>query len=304
MQGKSESMSESMIRRAYGKINLGLDVVRRRADGYHEVRMIMQTVSIYDRVELVKTERAGIELKSNLDWLPVDEGNIAYRAADMIRKEFHIRQGIRLRLEKHIPAAAGMAGGSADAAAVLQGMNELFSLGLSEQELRARGVKLGADVPYCIMGGTALAEGIGERLTRLPALPACPLLIATPQVRVSTKLVYEKLRADELRQHPDIDGMAEAIRRGELSGVISRLGNVLETVTASEYPIIEEIKALMRECGACGALMSGSGPTVFGIFENRETARRAAEAIKRKGLAEQVYEAAPVDLQEALEQEE
>lgn len=297
-------MSESMIRRAYGKINLGLDVVRRRADGYHEVRMIMQTVSIYDRVELEKTERAGIELKSNLDWLPVDEGNIAYRAADMIRKEFHIRQGIRLRLEKHIPAAAGMAGGSADAAAVLQGMNELFSLGLSEQELRACGVKLGADVPYCIMGGTALAEGIGERLTRLPALPACQLLIATPQVRVSTKLVYEKLRADELRQHPDIDGMAEAIRRGELSGVISRLGNVLETVTASEYPIIEEIKALMRECGACGALMSGSGPTVFGIFENRETARRAAEAIKGKGLAEQVYEAAPVDLQEALEQEE
>lgn len=297
-------MSESMIRRAYGKINLGLEVVRRRADGYHEVRMIMQTVSIYDRVELMKTERAGIELESNLDWLPTGEGNIAYRAADMLRKEFHIEQGIRLRLEKHIPAAAGMAGGSADAAAVLQGMNELFSLGLSEQELRARGVKLGADVPYCIMGGTALAEGIGERLTRLPAMPACPLLIATPQVRVSTKLVYEKLRADELRQHPDIDGMAEAIRRGELSGVISRLGNVLETVTALEYPIIEEIKALMRECGACGALMSGSGPTVFGIFENREMVRRAAEAIKGKGLAEQVYEAAPVDQQEAFKQEE
>lgn len=287
-------MANTITQKAYGKINLGLDVVRKREDGYHEVRMIMQTVSVSDCIELTKTEIAGIELKSNLSWLPSDEKNIAYRAAALLMKEFDIKQGVRISLQKNIPVAAGMAGGSADAAAVLRGINEMFSLGLSQRELMERGVKLGADVPYCVMGGTALAEGIGEVLTPLPLLPECHLLIAKPQVGVSTKFVYEKLRADKLVHHPDIDGMAEAIRQGEMPGVICRLENVLETVTIPAYPVIEELKSLVRECGAQNVLMSGSGPTVFGIFEDKEAVQDAAKLVKKSGLAKQIYEAVTV----------
>ncbi len=288
-------MSEAIHLKAYGKINLGLDVVRKREDGYHEVRMIMQTVSVYDSLELAKTETPGIKLETNLDWLPVDEGNLAYRAADMLMQEFGIKKGVHIRLEKNIPVAAGMAGGSTDAAAVLKGVNELFSLGLSEQELMKRGVKLGADVPYCIMGGTALSEGIGEILTPLSAIPVCHLLIAKPEVGVSTKFVYENLRANELEKHPDIDGMAEAVRNGDLAGVINRLENVLETVTIPSYPIIDEIKSFMKAHGAENVLMSGSGPTVFGIYTSEELLHEAAEALKESGLAKQIYEAKPVN---------
>lgn len=288
-------MLEAIHVKAYGKINLGLDVVRKREDGYHEVRMIMQTVSVYDSLELAKTETSGIKLETNLDWLPVDEGNLAYRAADMLMQEFGIKEGVHIRLEKNIPVAAGMAGGSTDAAAVLKGVNELFSLGLSEAELMKRGVKLGADVPYCIMGGTALSEGIGEILTSLPAMPVCHLLIAKPEVGVSTKFVYENLRANELEKHPDIDGMTEAIWAGDLAGVINRLENVLETVTIPAYPIIDEIKSFMKAHGAENVLMSGSGPTVFGIYTKEELLHEAAEALKESGLAKQIYEAKPVN---------
>lgn len=288
-------MSETIHVKAYGKINLGLDVVRKREDGYHEVRMIMQTVSVYDSLELAKTETLGIKLETNLDWLPVDEENLAYRAADMLMQEFGIKKGVHIRLGKNIPVAAGMAGGSTDAAAVLKGVNELFSLGLSEAELMKRGVKLGADVPYCIMGGTALSEGIGEILTPLPAMPVCHLLIAKPEVGVSTKFVYENLRANELEKHPDIDGMTEAIWSGDLAGVINRLENVLETVTIPAYPIIDEIKSFMKAHGAENVLMSGSGPTVFGIYTDEELLHKAAEALKESGLAKQIYEAKPVN---------
>lgn len=288
-------MAETIQLNAYGKINLGLDVVRKREDGYHEVRMIMQTVSVCDSLTLKKTNVPGIKLETNLDWLPVDERNLAYRAADMLMKEFGIKEGVHICLEKNIPVAAGMAGGSTDAAAVLKGVNQLFSLGLSEEELMKRGVKLGADVPYCIMGGTALSEGIGEILTRLPALPMCHLLIAKPEVGVSTKFVYGNLRANELKAHPDIDGMAEAIRNGELRGVVSRLENVLETVTIPAYPIIDEIKCFMKKHGAENVLMSGSGPTVFGIYTNEELLHEAAEALKESGLVKQIYEAKPVN---------
>lgn len=292
-------MSEKIKLRAYGKINLGLDVVRRREDGYHEVRMIMQTVSVYDMLELEQTDKPGIELNTNLPWLPVNEGNLAYRAADSLMKEAGIRRGVHINLRKHIPVAAGMAGGSTDAAAVLRGINRLFSLGLSDEELMNRGVKLGADVPYCIMGGTALSEGIGEILTPLPPVPECHILIAKPSVSVSTRFVYENLKADELKVHPDINGMAEAVKTGRLKGVIDRLGNVLETVTVPAYPVIKEIKDFMKEHGAENALMSGSGPTVFGIYDKEETMHEAAEALKKTGLAKQIYEAEPVDAQQA-----
>lgn len=207
----------------------------------------------------------------------------------MLMEEFQVREGLEIHLQKHIPVAAGMAGGSADAAAVLYGVNRMFRLGLGQKELMERGVKIGADVPYCLMRGTALSEGIGEVLTRLPAAPACKVVIAKPGISVSTKYVYGHLDAAGIKEHPDIDGMAEAIREGSYEGVVERLGNVLETVTQERYPVIGEIKGLLMENGADGALMSGSGPTVFGLFREEKKAREALRALEKSGLAKQMY---------------
>lgn len=275
-------MTDRLELKAYGKINLGLDVVRKRADGYHEVRMIMQTVNLHDRIVMERVQETGIRTETNLPYVPDGEGNLAYRAAKLLMEEFALPGGVEIKIRKHIPVAAGMAGGSTDAAAVLVGMNRLFGLGLSKKELMVRGVKLGADVPYCILRGTALSEGIGEILTELPPAPGCSIVLAKPQVSVSTKAIYGKLRADELKpeEHPDIDGMAEAIRKNDLDGIISRLGNVLELVTIPDHPEIGTIKRLMMENGAEGALMSGSGPTVFGIFKDPQAASRTCEILK------------------------
>ena len=280
--------------KAYGKINLGLDVVRRREDGYHEVRMIMQTVRVYDAIELNRTEEEGIRLSTNLYYLPDNENNLGYRAAKLLMDEFGIRDGVEIKMKKFIPVAAGMAGGSSDAAAVLFGINKMFGLGLSEKELMERGVRLGADVPYCIMRGTALSEGIGEILTPLPPMPQCRVLIAKPAVSVSTKHVYESLNLPSLgaEAHPDIDAMRAAIERKDLSGVVSQLGNVLETVTIPENPVIQTLKDKMMEMGADGSLMSGSGPTVFGLFTNQAAAQAAYEELRygsSQNLAKQVY---------------
>ena len=277
--------------KAYGKINLGLDVLRKREDGYHDVRMIMQTVGIFDRIDLIRNQEPGIQVETNLYYLPTNENNLVYKAAKLLMDEFHITSGITIRLKKFIPVAAGMAGGSSDAAAVLFGVNKMFQLGLTTTQLMERGVKIGADVPYCILRGTALSEGIGEVLTPLPPVPQCQVLIAKPGISVSTKFVYENLHANELRpeQHPDIDGMIDAIRARDLHGIAGKLGNVLETVTVSEYPVIGEIKKTMMDYGAIGSLMSGSGPTVFGIFEKQETAEKAFEAMRSAGFTEQVF---------------
>lgn len=275
------------------KINLGLDVVRKREDGYHEVRMIMQTIRMYDQIDLEISEKPGIYVQTNLPFLPCDENNLTYRAAKLLMDEFGIRQGISIDLKKFIPVAAGMAGGSTDAAAVMVGINRLFRLGLTRRELMRRGVKIGADVPYCIMRGTALAEGIGEVLTPLPPMPSCHLLIGKPAVNVSTKFVYTSLRADKIRRHPDIGGMAQAIREGDLFGIVSRMDNVLERVTIPEYPVIGEIKRHMKKHGALGALMSGSGPTVFGVFDDGEKAKRAAAELRKSRLARQVFLTVP-----------
>ena len=280
--------------KAYGKINLGLDVVRRREDGYHEVRMIMQTVRVYDAIELNRTEEEGIRLSTNLYDLPDNENNLGYRAAKLLMDEFGIRDGVEIKMKKFIPVAAGMAGGSSDAAAVLFGVNKMFGLGLSKQELMERGVRLGADVPYCIMRGTALSEGIGEILTPLPPMPQCRVLIAKPSVSVSTKHVYENLNLPSLgaEAHPDIDAMRAAIEKKDLSGVVSQLGNVLETVTIPENPVIQTLKDKMMEMGADGSLMSGSGPTVFGLFTNQTAAQAAYEELRygsSQDLAKQGY---------------
>ena len=280
---------DKMELKALGKINLGLDVLGRRENGYHDVRMVMQTVYLYDQIRIEKTKKPGIELSTNLFYLPVNENNLAYQAADLLMKEFDVKEGVKITLDKHIPVAAGMAGGSSNAAAVLFGINRMFSLGLSQKELMERGVTLGADVPYCVMRGTVLAEGIGEILTPLPACPKCHVLIAKPPISVSTKMVYEKLDALEITEHPDIDGILNGLARKNIHKVAECMGNVLEQVTIPVYPVIEQIKNVMKEGGAMNAMMSGSGPTVFGLFEDRQSARRAAQKIKEQKLAKQVY---------------
>lgn len=275
--------------KALAKINLGLDVLGKREDGYHNVRMVMQSIYLYDNVRIQQKRAPGIELVSNLYYLPTDSGNIAYKAAQMLMEEFGLPGGIRITLEKHIPVAAGMAGGSSNAAAVLFGMNRLYGLGLSQQELMERGVRLGADVPYCIMRGTVLAEGIGEKLTILPSMPKCAVLIAKPPISVSTKVVYEALDSMEIIRHPDIDGLLLALEKGSLKDAAACMGNVLEDVTITRYPVINDIKQEMIDAGALNAMMSGSGPTVFGLFENKMLAREAQERIRKKGFAKQSY---------------
>ena len=280
---------ERITQRAYAKINIGLDVLRRRADGYHEVKMIMQTVDLYDELILEKRKQPGIALRTDNGELPLDGDNLICKAAELLIREKDIQEGVNIMLTKRIPIAAGMAGGSADAVATLRGLNELFGLGYSVPELQTLGVKLGADIPYCIVGGTMLSEGIGEILTPLPAPPAAYLVIAKPDTNVSTAYVYGNLHADRLTWHPDIDGMIDALRKQDLGGITGRLGNVLETVTVREYPVIERIRELLKMQGAENALMSGSGPTVFGIFKEKETAERAAEAVECGKLAKQIF---------------
>lgn len=278
--------------KALGKINLGLDVLGRRENGYHDVRMVMQTVYLYDQITIKKRRRSGIGIETNLYYLPVNENNLAYRAAKLLMDEFRIEDGISIRLNKHIPVAAGMAGGSSNAAAVLFGMNRIFGLGLTMEELMKRGVTLGADVPYCIMRGTVLAEGIGEVLTPLAPMPKCFVLLAKPPVAVSTKLVYEKLDSQEIEKHPDIDGIIEGLEEQSLAKITASMGNVLERVTALEYPVIDKIKNTMKTAGALNAMMSGSGPTVFGIFEDKANADAAAAQLK--GLAGDIAVTVPV----------
>ncbi|HJB15441.1 MAG TPA: 4-(cytidine 5'-diphospho)-2-C-methyl-D-erythritol kinase [Candidatus Blautia excrementipullorum] len=277
--------------RAMAKINLGLDVIRRREDGYHEVRMIMQTIRMYDTLDIRRKRTPGIALSVNLPYIPCDERNLVYKAAKLLMDEFQIKEGVSIKLTKSIPVAAGMAGGSADAAAAFVGINRLFRLGLTEEELMKRAVGTGADVPYCIMRGTALAEGIGEKLSQLPPLPDCYVLIGKPGVSVSTKMAYENLKLDQIKRHPDIDGMIRDIQKGDLYSMTEKMENVFEPGIIERYPVIRKIKDFMKEKGALGAMMSGSGPTVFGIFDDMEKIHAAAEALKKTGLAKTVFAA-------------
>lgn len=282
-------MEDTLQLKAYAKINLALDVVGKREDGYHEVRMIMQTVKLYDKLTFRLLEEDAIRLKTNVGFLPCDENNLIYKAVRCLKEQYHVKQGMEIDLYKCIPVAAGMAGGSTDCAAALIGAAKLFGLHLDKQTLMKIGVRLGADVPYCIMRGTALSEGIGEILTPLPSIPDCRILIAKPPVGVSTKFVYEHLDEQGIETHPDVDGMVQAIREGNLLGITNRMGNVLENVTIPEYPVIDQIKKCMIEQGALNAMMSGSGPTVFGIYEDREKAEKTKRIIQDRNLADQVY---------------
>ena len=276
--------------KATAKINLGLDVLRKREDGYHDLRMVMQMTGMFDRISMFpRAGRPGISFRTNLPYIPANENNLAYRAAKLLMDEFEVNDGLSINLQKFIPVAAGLAGGSTDAAAVLVGTNKLFHLGLSLEELMVRGKKLGADVPYCLLGGTALAEGIGEVLTPLPNLPSCSILLAKPPVSVSTKEVYGALHADEIEIHPDIDGMVEALKAGDLRGVCDRCANVLEDVTAPSRPVIGEMEQDMKKMGALCSIMSGSGPTVFGIFDDESSARKCRNNMRDKYSGSRIF---------------
>lgn len=285
-------MNEYQLK-AYAKINLGLDVVRRLPNGYHEVKMVMQNVGIYDELTFRKLPE-GIRITTDTEELPTDENNLIYKAAKLMFTEYNIQEGIHIHLSKNIPIAAGMAGGSTDAAAAMKGINELFELNVSLEHLMELGVRIGADVPYCILGGTALAEGIGEKLTSLKDMPLCHILVAKPDINVSTKFVYEHLDAAGVTHHPDIDGMVKALEQDNLQGILDRMENVLETVTIPAHPVISTIKEKMIELGAINTLMSGSGPTVFGIFPDKAKAMLAFEEMKETGLANQVFLTTPV----------
>ena len=265
--------------RALAKINLGLDILRKREDGYHEVRMIMQTIQMYDVLEMKRVRKPGISLSVNYSYIPNDERNLVYKAAKLLMDEFQVKGGVDIHLEKFIPVAAGMAGGSSDAAAALVGINRMFQLGLTKRQLMERGVQR----------GTALAEGIGEKLTRITQVPDCFVLIGKPGINVSTKAAYESLQLDKISSHPDIDGMIGDIERGDLLAMTQKMGNVFEPGIIEKYPVIGEIKALMESHGALKAMMSGSGPTVFGIFDDREKMEAAAEVLRESRLAKTVF---------------
>ena len=275
--------------RALAKINLGLDILRKREDGYHEVRMIMQTIQMYDVLEIRRVKKPGISLSVNYPYIPNDERNLVYKAAKLLMDEFQVKEGVTINLHKFIPVAAGMAGGSSDAAAAFVGVNRMFHLGLTEEQLMERAVKVGADVPYCIMRGTALAEGIGEKLTRITPVPDCFVLIGKPGINVSTKAAYESLQLDKITTHPDIDGMIKDIECGNLLAMTEKMGNVFEPGIIGKYPVIGEIKELMEAHGALKAMMSGSGPTVFGIFDDRKKMEAAAAALRESRLAKTVF---------------
>ncbi len=272
---------DNLTVKAFAKINLSLDVLGTLPNGYHEVKMVMQTVSLYDLVELKKTS-AGITLGCSLKFLPTGEDNLAYRAAAAFFEETGIAGGVDIFLKKHIPVGAGLAGGSSNAAAVLKGLNTLYNANLSTGKLCEIGTKLGADVPYCIIGGTRLAEGIGEKLSPLPKLPPCYIVLVKPSFSISTKWVYDNIDACPDIVHPPTDKLIEALHSSDLQGVCSNMGNVLEDVSIAHYPILSEVKSDLLDLGAIGSQMSGSGPTVFGIFDNEEKALQAKDVLWKK----------------------
>ncbi len=281
---------------AYAKVNLGLDILGMRDNGYHDVKMVMQTIDLFDTLRFTTLAEDTIRISSNDGDMPCNEENLVYQAIDLMKREFAVKKGVEVYIEKHIPIAAGMAGGSADCAAALKACNLLFELHLSAEALMGYGKKLGADVPYCIMGGTALAEGIGEKLTGLPAMPDCYILVAKPPISVSTGDVYRSYDHEEYVAHPDIDGMVKAIQNENLDGVTARMANVLESVTEKQHPVILELKDMIRTAGAKNAMMTGSGPTVFGIFSDHVLAEDAKNEIVKSGLTKEVHVVRPVTI--------
>jgi len=273
--------------KAPAKINLLLDVLKKREDGFHEVEMIMTMVDLADRLEMEELPRDTIIISSQAGYIPLDEKNLAFQAARLIKDRYDVRKGVYIHLDKHIPVAAGLAGGSSDAAATLRGLNRLWRLNIGDDELRNLGAELGSDVPYCVSGGTAIARGRGEKLEMIDNPPQCWVVLAKPPINVSTADVYGRLRAGELKAHPSTARMAQAIREGSFPRVCRELGNVLESVTLPMYPEVQQLKETMRKLGADGVLMSGSGPTVFGLVAKEAKAARIYNGLR--GFCKEVY---------------
>lgn len=295
--------------KAYAKVNLALDVLGKRPDGYHEVRMVMQNLNIYDEltftVSNIKSvgaastgsddENYHIEIETNKPELPTDGDNLIYKAIRLMFQEYNISGNVHVKLTKNIPIEAGMAGGSSDCAAALKAMNDIFSLNATTDELMKLGVKLGADVPFCVLGKTALSEGIGEILTPVTGLSDCSVLVVKPPIGVSTALIYNNIQCEALTSRPDIDKMLQALQAHNVGKVASTMENVMETVTTELYPEINQIKDAMKKCGALNAIMSGSGPTVFGIFDDSEQAWSAALYIGELELATDIFVTNPIN---------
>lgn len=272
--------------KAPAKINLTLDVLHKRPDGYHEVEMIMTTVDLADRIGLERREDGIIRISAADRFIPEDRRNLAYQAAELLKHTYGVTEGVTITIEKNIPVAAGLAGGSSDAAATLKGLNKLWKLGRSIDELAELGAKIGSDVPFCVYGGTALATGRGERIRHLPAPPNCWVILAKPKIGVSTADVYGNLKLDKL-SHPPTEQMIKAIGTKDYRLLCNSMGNVLETVTMDLYPEVRVLKEQMQRFGADSVLMSGSGPTVFGLVEHESRVHRIYNALR--GFCEEVY---------------
>lgn len=276
-----------MYEKAPAKINLMLDVLRKRADGFHEVEMIMTMVDLADRLEFSELKRDSIIISSQAGYIPLDEKNLAFQAARLIKDRYNVRSGVHIHLDKRIPVAAGLAGGSSDAAATLRGLNRLWRLNIPAQELRELGAELGSDVPFCVTGGTALATGRGEKLTPIPNPPQCWVILAKPPINVSTAEVYGRVRANQIEVHPSASQMQAAIEAGDFGAVCTGLGNVLEDVTLKLHPEVQQLKEAMVKLGADGVLMSGSGPTVFGLVSKQSKVARIYNGLR--GFCKEVY---------------
>ncbi len=267
--------------KARAKINLTLDILAKRPDGYHELETIMQTIELHD-VLVIEETRRGITVTTNHPLLSDAKSNVAYRAVGLLMNTFKINKGVKIQICKNIPVAAGLAGGSTDAAAVLRGLNHLWDLGISKEELANKASLLGSDVPFCIRGGTALAKGRGEILSTLPDIPEIWLILAKPPIEVSTAEIYQNYDSEKVDRRPKTKAMMAAIQTGNVNAIIKNLENVLESVTLRRYPVVLQLKQVMEKCGVCRALMSGSGPTVFGIADSRAEAERIAIRLRNK----------------------
>ncbi|MCG7410784.1 4-(cytidine 5'-diphospho)-2-C-methyl-D-erythritol kinase [Paenibacillus sp. ACRRX] len=273
--------------KAPAKINLMLDVLRKREDGFHEVEMVMTMVDLADRLEMEELPRDTIIISSQAGYIPLDEKNLAFQAAKLIKERYEVRQGVYIHLDKKIPVAAGLAGGSSDAAAALRGLNRLWRLNISEQELQALGSELGSDVPFCVTGGTAIARGRGEKLEHISNPPQCWVVLAKPPINVSTADVYGRFRANRIEKHPSLASMIDAIESQSFHGICENLGNVLEDVTLPMHPEVQQLKEAMIRLGAEGVLMSGSGPTVFGLVSKESKIARIYNGLR--GFCKEVY---------------
>ncbi|PQZ51066.1 4-(cytidine 5'-diphospho)-2-C-methyl-D-erythritol kinase [Bacillus sp. MYb209] len=287
-----------LLVKAPAKINLSLDVLGKRQDGYHEVKMIMTTIDLADRLELMELAEDRIEILSHNRYVPDDQRNLAYQAAKLLKGKFNVKKGVSITIEKTIPVAAGLAGGSSDAAATLRGLNKLWNLGLTIEELAELGAEIGSDVSFCVYGGTAIATGRGEKIEHIKTPPSCWVILAKPHIGVSTADVYGNLKLNRVT-HPNVDKMVEVINDGDYKGICDTVGNVLEDVTFVMHPEVARIKAQMKRFGADAVLMSGSGPTVFGLVHHDSRMHRIYNGLK--GFCEQVYAVRLLGERETLE---